>query len=279
MKQAFLKDDAFLADVAAAPRNAHTLNVWWMGGSGFLIGWNNKHVLMDPYLSESLSMKYHGTDMPHVRVTERVVDPARLGFIDVVTASHSHTDHYDGDTLLALKSANPAMEMVLPWSLLGQTVYKLTHDAAMLHGLDAGQEAHIHGMTFHAVPAAHEVVEKDRQGHDLYLGYVVTLGPFKVYHSGDTVHFEGIEAQLVPHAVDLALLPINGRKPRIQGNFNAPEAAGVARGIAAKLAVPCHYDLFEFNTADPAEFEEACAAIGQPCHVLRNGERLTLRAE
>jgi L-ascorbate metabolism protein UlaG (beta-lactamase superfamily) len=40
--------------------------------------------------------------------------------------------------------------------------------------------------------------------------------------------------------------------------------------------VPCHYELFAFNTASPAPFVEACARLGQRCAVLRAGERLTL---
>jgi hypothetical protein len=34
--------------------------------------------------------------------------------------------------------------------------------------------------------------------------------------------------------------------------------------------------MFEFNTASPDEFVETCARLGQPCRVLRAGERLTL---
>ena len=49
-----------------------------------------KHrILIDPYLSDSLTHKYAGTDRPHVRMTERVVAPERLTFIDVVTSSHN----------------------------------------------------------------------------------------------------------------------------------------------------------------------------------------------
>ena len=41
------------------------------------------------------------------------------------------------------------------------------------------------------------------------------------------------------------------------------------------LAVPCHYDMFEFNTADPDAFTAECDRLGQPFRVLRNGERLS----
>jgi len=47
-------------------------------------------------------------------MTERVVDPARMSFVDVVTSSHNHTDHLDAETLMPLMRANPAMRVVAP---------------------------------------------------------------------------------------------------------------------------------------------------------------------
>src|SRR3954451_18933713 len=92
--------DELLADVRAADPAA--LHLWWLGQSGFLVAWEGRHLLLDPYLSDSLTRKYAGTDKPHERMTELVVEPAALGFADVVTASHAHTDHLDPDTLRAL---------------------------------------------------------------------------------------------------------------------------------------------------------------------------------
>jgi hypothetical protein len=37
--------------------------------------------------------------------------------------------------------------------------------------------------------------------------------------------------------------------------------------------------MFEFNTAPPDEFVRECERIGQPCRVLRAGERLSLGSE
>ena len=78
-----LRDDAFLADVAGAAREAEgtdRFHLWWLGQSGFLVQWRGYHLLLDPYLSDSLTRKYAGTDKPHVRMTARVVDPERLAF-------------------------------------------------------------------------------------------------------------------------------------------------------------------------------------------------------
>ena len=85
MKQPVLRDDAFIQDVLQS-RSRERLNIWWLGQSGFLVQHGDAHLLLDPYLSDSLTKKYANTDKPHVRMTERVVAPERLDFVDVVTS-------------------------------------------------------------------------------------------------------------------------------------------------------------------------------------------------
>jgi len=46
----------------------------------------------------------------------------------------------------------------------------------------------------------------------------------------------------------------------------------LAKDISAKLVIPCHFEMFEFNTAPPEEFVNECRRMGQPCRVLRCGE-------
>src|ERR1043166_3092002 len=85
-----LQDDAFLADVAAARGDFEHFHLWWLGQSGFLLQWQGRLPLLDPYVSDSLTQKSAATDKPQVRRTERVVAPERLNFIEVVTWSHNH---------------------------------------------------------------------------------------------------------------------------------------------------------------------------------------------
>ncbi len=93
MIEPVLQDDAFLEDISRSKSEPDKLHLWWLGQSGYLIQWQNHHLLIDPYLSDSLTKKYAGTNKPHVRMTERGMPPKRLDFIDVVTSSHNHTDH------------------------------------------------------------------------------------------------------------------------------------------------------------------------------------------
>src|SRR5688572_20150366 len=164
MIQPALKDDEFLADVRAAREYPNDVHLWWLGQSGFLIQWQNHHLLLDPYLSDSLTHKYAATDKPHVRMTERVVAPERLDFIDVVASSHNHTDHLDKETLVPLLRANPAIEIVIPEANRELVVDRLGVMAEQPRGLDAGQSATVAGFKITAVPAAHNLIEKDQWG-------------------------------------------------------------------------------------------------------------------
>ena len=126
----------------------------------------------------------------------------------------------------------------------------------------------------HGVASAHPTIERDQGGHCRFLGYVIRWGPFTLYHSGDTLLHDQLVPSLRRFEIDLALLPINGDKPerRVAGNLDGPQAAKLAHDIGARCVIPCHYDMFEFNTASPDEFVAACARLKQKCHILRNGE-------
>ncbi len=65
-----LQDDALLADVEAAKSDRPSFRLWWLGQSGFLVQFNGRHALLDPYLSDSLTVKYPQTDKPHLRMKE-----------------------------------------------------------------------------------------------------------------------------------------------------------------------------------------------------------------
>src|ERR1043165_4513273 len=108
-----LQDDAFLEDVKNA-RSDNAFFLWWLGQSGFLVHWRNQFLLLDPYLSDSLTKKYATTDKPHVRMTDRVVAADKLNFLHVIPSSHNHTDHLDADTLLPLLEVNPAATLIIP---------------------------------------------------------------------------------------------------------------------------------------------------------------------
>lgn len=281
MQKPALQDDAFLADVAAARAEAHALKLWWLGQSGFLVQWQGKHLLLDPYLSDSLTKKYAATDKPHVRMTERVIDPVRLDFVDVVTSSHNHTDHLDAETLLPLFAAAPQARPVIAEANRQFVAERLGCDPAWPLGLAAGESVAMAGFRITAIPAAHEQRELDEQGRDKFVGFIVECGEglagWTIYHSGDTLLYAGMHEWLQRWRIDVALLPINGHDPArgVAGNLDGREAATLAHDLGIGLVIPCHYDMFTFNTASPGQFIAVCNQRGQQYAILRNGQRWT----
>ncbi|MBU1822624.1 MAG: MBL fold metallo-hydrolase [Bacteroidetes bacterium] len=272
---AYQKDDALLADIRATSRDRTGFRLWWLGQSGFLLQWCGKHLLFDPYLSDSLTHKYANTDKPHERISERVVDPAHLDFLDVVTSSHNHTDHLDAETLGPILSANPGIELIIPEANRSFVAERLGCAEDFPVGMNDTFQKDIAGFRFYGIPAAHNDVERDALGQCRYMGYVVEFGEYRVYHSGDTLWYAGLEDLLMPYAVDVALLPINGNRPerRVAGNLNAEEAARLGLAIGAGCVIPHHFHLFAFNTEDPGIFAEQARQQRTPYRVLRLGEK------
>jgi L-ascorbate metabolism protein UlaG (beta-lactamase superfamily) len=275
---AYQKDDALLRDIEEAPDDESQFHIWWLGQSGFLIRWNGYSLLLDPYLSDSLARKYKGTKKPHERMSELVIAPGRLRGIDIVTSSHTHTDHLDGETLVPILKNNPGIQFLIPEATRDFVCDRLKCDRAFPTGITNGQDRTIEPFTFHGIPSKHDEIEYDENGNCIYMGYVVKFGSWTIYHSGDTLWFDELPGLVAPFKPDVALLPINGSDPvrGVQGNLNSMEAVRLAKEIGAGTTVPCHYDMFAFNTADVNEFAEEAKKAGLGYKVMRGGERLTV---
>jgi L-ascorbate metabolism protein UlaG (beta-lactamase superfamily) len=101
-------------------------------------------------------------------------------------------------------------------------------------------------LTLHAMPSAHETLEQDEHGDYRFISFIVQAGTFTIYHSGDCAPYDGLVDRFRNWKIDLALL------------------------------IPCHYEMFEFNTVAPEGFVEVAEQIDQKYRVLKCGERLSL---
>jgi L-ascorbate metabolism protein UlaG (beta-lactamase superfamily) len=277
MIKPILQDDDFIASVHAAQPGK--LHLWWLGQSGFLVKWQDAHLLIDPYLSDSLTKKYAQTEKPHVRMTQRVVAPERLDFIEVLTSSHNHTDHLDGETIIPLIKVNPDLTIIVARANLDFAAKRLQVPPSRLSAITADSDALTVGpFKFHAIPSAHEQLEQDENGEHKFVGYVIEAGGRTIYHSGDACPYPGLAERLKNWKIDLAILPINGRDParQVAGNFNAAEAISLGQEIRAGTLIPCHYDMFEFNTVRPDVFIKLANQQAVHQRVLKNGEQYSL---
>jgi L-ascorbate metabolism protein UlaG (beta-lactamase superfamily) len=275
--KALQKDDVLLQDIRTS-ETGDGFKIWWLAQSGFLIKWQGKFLLFDPYLSDSLSVKYATTDKPHTRMSELAIDPARLDMIDIVTSSHNHTDHLDGETLIPLLSSSSNAKFIIPEANRDFVYERVKCAKDFPIGLSDGESVEIEGFKIYGVPAAHNSIERDENGKLKFMGFVAEFGAYKVYHSGDTLWYDGIVETLKPFRVDVAFLPINGNKPerRVAGNLNYQEAVQLAKEINAKLTIPHHYNLFEFNTEDPQNFIQEAEREGIKFKVMEIGDGILI---
>jgi L-ascorbate metabolism protein UlaG (beta-lactamase superfamily) len=271
---------ALAEEIRSARPGPGALAVWWLGQSGFVVKSRLGTLAVDPYLSEHLTRKYEGTSQPHVRMTACPIRPGELAGLDLVLATHKHSDHMDPGTLPGLLDANPAAVLVVPASLEDHA-RSLGLPGDRLAGLEAGGAFERAGFRVRAVPSAHEGLDTDARGRHLYLGYLIEADGRRLYHTGDTVRYDGLEAWLGPDRLDATFLPINGRDPArgVAGNMSAGEAVDFAAGVRPRFVVPHHFDMFTFNTVPVAAFEAEAARLpeGVEPRVLRCGERWEIR--
>jgi len=273
MIQPIQKDLNLIKDITSFNSDSF-FKVWWLGQSGFLLKYRNETILFDPYLSDSLTEKYKNTDKPHTRISDLVVHPALLNNINIVTSSHNHTDHLDAETLNPIFENNSMAAFVIPEANRAFVVERLKCALDFPIGLDEKKNVKIGNFEIIGIPAAHNTIERNENGQCKFLGYIVKFGAYTIYHSGDTLWYEGLQEILMDNHIDMAFLPINGNKPerKVAGNLSFKEAAELGKVSKVKMVIPHHYDLFEFNTEDPENFKNACDKIGTPYKILELGE-------
>jgi L-ascorbate metabolism protein UlaG (beta-lactamase superfamily) len=273
--------DELLAEIDSTRPGAGVLAVWWLGQSGFLIKSRSGALVIDPYLSEHLTRKYEGTGKPHVRMTRAPLRGADLRGVDLVLSSHKHSDHLDPGTMPDLLAGSPGARLALPEALVEHAV-GLGLPVDRIVGLDSSSKFTRAGFTVRAIPSAHEGLDTDDRGRHLYLGFVIETEGLRLYHSGDSLAYDGLAGQLGTEPFDVLFLPINGRDPArgVAGNMSAGEAVALAAEVRPRYVVPHHYDMFTFNTVPVGAFEAECTRLpeGVVPRVLRCGERWEIRS-
>ena len=217
------------------------MKVTWLTHSGLLFENGRLTVMVDPYLSDSLS-KTSEKYARRVSVDESVFDVEP----DVVLITHSHPDHLDKKTLDRFLTGADKDVTVLAGGAAYDKLIELgyTQNIVLLSPHSVWSEG---GITFYSVKAEH--------GKEDAVGFILDDGEKTYYVSGDTLYnFDVIDdcLDLVEDGVDYAFLPIGG-----QGNImNAKDAADFAYEIGAKCAVPIHYGLFDSTDPDDFDFDD-----------------------
>lgn len=257
-----------------------TPGLHWLGQAGFWIETGAHRLLIDPYLSDSLARKYAGTRYPHIRMMPPPVAVGQLPHPDLVLVTHAHTDHLDPDTLGPLHRRFPDLCFVIPAACQAIARTRIGSEARLVP-VDAGDRLHpLPGLDITVFPAAHENLDRDTEGRHPFLGYGITAGGLRFYHSGDCVPFDGLERRIRDYSPDIALLPVNGRDAErrandVPGNFTLAEAIALAADCA--FLIPHHFGMFAFNTIDPRDIDAAAKSRTEPPRIIRPRPGETLR--
>jgi L-ascorbate metabolism protein UlaG (beta-lactamase superfamily) len=249
-----------------------TLGLAWLGQAGFALRSPDCRMFIDPYLSDSLGEKYRGTEFPHNRIMAIPIRADELNDLDWVLCSHKHSDHMDPGTLPLLARNNPKCQFVVPRA--EQTAARAAGVAHQrMAAINAGDTVSLCGnKTVTAIASAHERLKVNEYGQHHFLGFIVKTTSWTIYHSGDCIPYEGLAAQLRPHQIDAALLPVNGRDSYrssrgIPGNMTFSEACQLCIDAHIPYLIPHHFGMFEFNTIDTGELKQAACKrnLGVSC--------------
>lgn len=177
-----------------------------------------------------------------------VGDAANYGDLpvpDLILITHEHGDHYNAETLAALREGNPQV-------ITNPAVFEMLENAENASALANGEEGAWGEVTIAAIPAYNTTEERlnfHPQGRDN--GYVVDLGGFRVYISGDT---EDIPEMRALENIDIAFVCMN-----LPFTMDAVTAQDAVREFAPRYVYPYHYRGRDNGSQDPNEFSEMLA--------------------
>ena len=249
--------------------------LWWMGQMGYWIQLGGQLISVDYFASETPG-----------RQTPPPVPPADVREVTLFLGTHDHLDHIDRDAWKIWARTCPGALFVIP-ALHRDSLVRDGIPAHRLLCLNGGDTVTHGGITIHAVPAAHEFLDRDPvTGRYPCLQYVLEAEGLRIYHAGDTLRYEGmLPALQALGPFDAAILPINGRdgarfRRNCIGNMTFQEAADLAGAIKPGLVLPGHWDMFADNPGDPEAFRDYLDAKypGLPCRIPRIGEPILLAA-
>lgn len=259
--------------------------LYWLGQAGFLFRSSNLSWIVDPYLSDQLGQKYRDHEYSHARMMPAPINVSELPGIEFLFCTHHHGDHLDGPTVEWLAAHRPNTRFVIPAGIAAEAA-RFALPAKRIIWATADEPLAL-GPNFDVVPvpAAHEDFAYDDAGNHRFLGYVFQVGPLRIYHSGDSIPFDGLNQRLVALNPELALLPVNGRRRElsernIAGNFSLAEAIELCRDVRIPLLIAHHFGMFAFNTIDPALVAAAAQRTKPAVDVLtaETGVRYGLKA-
>lgn len=220
--------------------------LWWLGQMGYLIKTPKGTLIsVDAYLTNSCKKIGDTLGLNFDRRVPVFIEPEELE-VDHFLCTHSHYDHADPETIGRLRKE--AVETFVGPGLACEAFCRCGVGEARIQQVYPGAKTQISDVLVHGTFAM------PTDDSDLnHMGFVLAVenGP-RIYISGDT-DYSDLLAHVRKLEPDIMIVCINGGF----NNMSHSEAADLAATIKPKVAIPCHYDMFPDNAADPQQFR-AC---------------------
>lgn len=231
-------------------------SITWLGQGGYLIRDGATCLAIDPYLSNAL-FQAKGWDPGFDRMTPPPFLPDALR-ADAVIATHHHVDHLDAETL---RPAEPRIGCYIGPGQCVEAFHAMGIPEKKIVRLQRGETMQVAALQITATYAAHT---------EDSIGVLIQIAGRSLYFVGDSL----LDRKLLDECpqADILFCCINGRL----GNMNAREAAVLAQALGVRIAVPCHYGLFQANTAEPFRFVDALYGSGITGRILDVGKSYPL---
>ena len=169
------------------------MKVTHLGQAGLLFEKSGVHIMIDPYLSNSIE-KVNTKSHRNIPIDERFFDVQP----DIMIFTHSHLDHYDPETVCCFVNETTNVTVLAPSSVWGEVrKYGGSNNYVLF---DSYTEWSAHGMTFVSVKAEHSDPSA--------IGVIICYWDKKCYITGDTLYNSKILNEL-PSDIDYIFLPKN----------------------------------------------------------------------
>jgi L-ascorbate 6-phosphate lactonase len=224
------------------PVARNSVALWWLGQNGFIFkSPEGKLLSTDLYLTDSCaSLAPPGGDFH--RQIPVLIAPEELD-VDIFAVTHNHQDHTDPETIARLRHKDTG-HFVGPHP---------SCDVFAREGVESGRIVptwpdHVLEFGDILIRGAFALPTDDTDLN--HMGFLLEFGKGpRIYMTGDTDACD-LLASAARHQPHLMITCINGGF----NNLSHDEAAQLAARIRPRAAIPCHYDMFADNSADPRQF-------------------------
>ena len=195
------------------------VEISWLGHASFKIKAEGKVIYIDPW---------------------KLKDPEEA---TLVLVTHDHFDHCSPEDVAKIRGE--------------KTVLVTTPDCAAklkdhLRAIAPGDVVELDGLRIEVV-AAYNTDKDFHKKESRWVGFVLSIGGMRIYHSGDT---DIIQEMRQLRNITVALLPVSGTYV-----MTAEQAAEAAKIIGAEIFVPMHYGDIVGTEKDAERFKALCEGL------------------